>query len=163
MPTEEVFTSPHRNRADGTVRSTLPLALRGGMIEGLELRLAGGRIVEARAAKGEDILRAELETDDGARHLGELALVDSSSRVGDTGLVFRNTLFDENAASHIAFGAGLAWTVEEIPPDRRDPEALNVSRTHIDFMVGSPELEVDGIEAGGAAVPLLREGVWQLA
>ena len=162
MPTEEVFTSPHRLRADGTVRSTFPLALRGGMVEGLELRLAGGEIVEARAAKGEDFIRAELEIDDGARRLGELALVDSSSRVGETDLVFRNTLFDENAASHIAFGAGLAWTVETVPADKRDGEALNISQTHVDFMVGSPEVEVDGVERGGAPVPLLRDGVWQL-
>jgi aminopeptidase len=162
MPTEEVFTSPHRLRADGTVRSTFPLALRGGMVEGLELRLSGGEIVEARAAKGEDILRAELEIDDGARRLGELALVDSSSRVGEIDLVFRNTLFDENAASHIAFGAGLSWTVENLPDDQRDGEALNVSLTHVDFMVGAPDVEVDGVEAAGAVVPLLRDGVWQL-
>jgi aminopeptidase len=162
MPTEEVFTSPHRLRADGTVRSTFPLALRGAMVEGLELRLAGGEIVEARAAKGEDMLRAELEIDDGARRLGELALVDASSRVGDADLVFRNTLFDENAASHIAFGAGLAWTVEDVPAEQRDGEALNVSQTHVDFMMGSPEVEVDGVEPGGATVPLLRDGVWQL-
>jgi aminopeptidase len=162
MPTEEVFTSPDRRRADGTVRSTFPLALRGGMVEGLELRLAAGEIVEARAAKGEDILRAELEIDDGARRLGELALVDSSSRVGETELVFRNTLFDENAASHIAFGAGLSWTVEELPDDQRDDDALNVSQTHVDFMMGAPDVEVDGVEPGGAAVPILREGVWML-
>jgi aminopeptidase len=163
MPTEEVFTSPHRLRADGTVRSTFPLALRGGMVEGLELRLTGGEIVEARAAKGEDILRAELEIDDGAKRLGELALVDSSSRVGETDLVFRNTLFDENAASHIAFGAGLVWTVEDLPAEEPDGGALNISQTHVDFMVGSPDVEVDGVERGGNAVPLLRDGVWQLA
>jgi aminopeptidase len=162
MPTEEVFTSPDRRRADGTVRSTFPLALRGGMVEGLELRLSGGEIVEARAAKGEDILRAELEIDDGARRLGELALVDASSRVGETEIVFRNTLFDENAASHIAFGAGLAWTIEDLPADQRDGDALNVSQTHVDFMVGARDVEVDGVEPSGTAVPLLRDGAWQL-
>ena len=163
MPTEEVFTSPHRLRADGTVRSTFPLALRGGMVEGLELRLAGGEIVEARAAKGEDILRAELEIDDGARRLGELALVDSSSRVGETDLVFRNTLFDENAASHIAFGAGLAWTIAGIPPEEHEAAGLNESQTHTDFMIGSPDVEVDGVQPGGTTVPILRDAVWQLA
>ena len=163
MPTEEVFTSPHRMRADGTVRATMPFALRGGIVEGLELRLAGGEIVEAHATRGEDLVRAEIALDDGARRLGELALVDASSRVGETDLVFRNTLFDENAASHIAWGAGLAWTVEGVADE--DPEAagLNDSQTHIDFMIGSPEVEVDGVEAGGAAVPLLRDGRWQLA
>src|SRR5215211_2260369 len=99
MPTEEVFTSPHRLRAKGTVRSTRPLALRGGIVDGLELRLHGGAIVEARARTGQELVQAELALDDGARRLGELALVDVSSRVGETDLVFRNTLFDENAAS----------------------------------------------------------------
>jgi aminopeptidase len=162
LPTEEVFTTPHRLRAEGTIRSSMPLSLRGKVIEGLELRFAGGEIVEAHAERGEDILHAELATDDGARRLGEIALVDDSSRVGETGVVFRNTLFDENAASHIAFGSGIGWAVDHL--DGASPQELGVndSATHVDFMVGSPELEVDGIEAGGAAVALLRDGRWQL-
>ena len=108
LPTEEVFTSPHRQRADGTIRSTMPLALRGTIVEGLELRVAGGEIVEARATRGEDALRAELAIDDGARRFGEVALVDASSRVGETGVIFNNTLFDENAAAHIAWGNATA-------------------------------------------------------
>jgi aminopeptidase len=163
LPTEEVFTTPHRLRAEGTVRSSLPLSLRGKVIEGLELRFAGGEIVEARATRGEDVLRAEIATDDGARRLGEIALVDESSRVGETGVVFRNTLFDENAASHIAFGSGIGWTVEHLDADKPEELGVNESATHVDFMVGSPELEIDAIEAGGAAVALLREGRWQLA
>jgi aminopeptidase len=163
MPTEEVFTSPHRLRAEGTVRSTRPLALRGGIVDGLEMRLAGGEIVEARAERGEDLVRAELALDDGARRLGELALVDASSRVGETDLVFRNTLFDENAASHIAFGAGLSWTLDGVEPERHEAAGLNESQTHTDFMMGSPDVEVDGVEAGGSTVPILRDGVWQLA
>jgi aminopeptidase len=161
LPTEEVFTTPHRERAEGTVRSTRPLALRGGMVEGLELRLAGGEIVEARATHGEELVRAELALDDGARRLGEVALVDDSSRIGETGVVFRNTLFDENAASHIAWGRGLAWVVEGLDGE---PESLGVNQslTHVDFMVGAPEVEIDGVEAGGTAVPLLRGGEWQL-
>jgi aminopeptidase len=161
LPTEEVFTTPHRLHAEGTVRSSMPLALRGKVVEGIELRFAGGEIVEAHAARGEDVLRGEIATDDGARRLGELALVDESSRVGDAGIVFHNTLFDENAAAHMAFGAGFAWVVEELDGE---PEAIGVndSATHVDFMVGSPELEIDGIEPGGGAVALLREGRWQL-
>jgi aminopeptidase len=162
MPTEEVFTTPHRKRAEGTVRGTRPLALRGGIVDGLELRLTGGEIVEARAERGQDLLRAELALDDGARRLGELALVDASSRVGETDLVFHNTLFDENAASHIAFGAGLSWTLDGVAPDAMVEAGLNDSQTHTDFMMGSPEVEVDGVEPGGATVPILRDGVWQL-
>ena len=162
LPTEEVFTTPHRMRAEGTVRSSLPLSLRGKVIEGLELRFAAGEIVEARAERGEDVLQAELATDDGARRLGEIALVDDSSRVGETGVVFRNTLFDENAASHIAFGSGIGWTVDHLD-DRSEKElGVNESATHVDFMVGSPDLEIDGIDAGGEAVALLRGGSWQL-
>jgi aminopeptidase len=162
LPTEEVFTTPHRLRAEGTVRSSMPLSLRGKVIEGIEMRFADGEIVEARATRGEDVLQAEIATDDGARRLGEIALVDESSRVGETGVVFRNTLFDENAASHIAFGSGIGWTVDHL--DGGEPEQLGVndSATHVDFMVGSPELEIDGVEAGGTTVALLREGRWLL-
>ncbi len=162
LPTEEVFTSPHRLRAEGTVRSTMPLALRGTVIEGLELRLAGGEVVDARADRGEDALRADLAIDDGARRLGEVALVDSSSRVGETGVTFNNTLYDENAAAHIAWGAGIPWALDELPAERRAEAGLNESATHTDFMVGAPDVEIDGIEAGGTAVPLLRDGAWQL-
>ena len=162
LPTEEVFTSPHRERADGTIRSTMPLALRGTIVEGLELRVAGGEIVEARATRGEDALRAELAIDDGARRFGEVALVDASSRVGETGVIFNNTLFDENAAAHIAWGNALPWALDHVPEEEHVAAGLNQSMTHTDFMVGSPEVEIDGVEPGGAAVPLLREGVWQL-
>jgi aminopeptidase len=117
-PHEEVFTSPHRERAEGTVRSTMPLALHGTIIEGLELRVAGGEIVEARATRGEDALRTELAVDDGARRFGEVALVDASSRVGETGVIFNNTLFDENAAAHIAWGNALPWALDDLPPDQ---------------------------------------------
>jgi aminopeptidase len=162
LPTEEVFTTPHRLHAEGTIRSSMPVALRGQVIEGIEMRFAAGEIVEARAARGEDVLRAEIATDDGARRLGEIALVDESSRVGEAGITFNNTLFDENAAAHVAFGAGFVWAVEGLDGE---PEALGVndSATHVDFMVGSPALEVDGVEPGGGTVVLLREGRWQLS
>jgi aminopeptidase len=163
LPTEEVFTSPDRNRAEGTIRSTKPLAMHGGgLVEGLELTFSGGKIVDVRADKGADLVRIEIEIDDNAPHLGELALVDTSSRVADTGIVFQNTLFDENAASHIAWGAGFTWAVDHLGADAPQAELINVSRVHTDFMVGGPEVEIDAVEAGGAVVPLLYGGEWQI-
>jgi aminopeptidase len=156
LPSEEVFTTPHKLRAQGTIASSLPLALRGGgIVEGLRLRLEDGVIVEAHADRGEELLRAELDLDEGARRLGEVALVDASSRVIDTGITFRNTLFDENATSHIAWGNGVDHAAG-------GPDEVNASQTHVDFMVGSDELEVDGVEPGGAVVGLLRGKRWVL-
>jgi aminopeptidase len=163
LPTEEVFTTPHRLRAEGTVRSTMPLALHGTLVEGLELRLAGGEIVDVRARSGEAAVRADLALDDGAKRLGEVALVDASSRVGDAGVIFRNTLYDENAAAHIAWGSAIPWALDHLPPEQHVAAGLNESATHVDFMVGAPEVEIDGVEPGGAVVPLLRDGAWQLA
>jgi aminopeptidase len=162
LPTEEVFTSPHRERAEGTIRSTMPLALRGTLVEGLELRVEGGRIVEARASRGEDALNADLDTDDGARRFGEVALVDATSRVGETGVTFKNTLFDENAAAHIAWGHAIPWVLDHLPPEQHEAAGLNDSATHTDFMVGGPDVEIDGVEPGGREVALLRGGEWQL-
>jgi aminopeptidase len=162
LPTEEVFTSPHRDSAEGTVRSSLPLALRGGVVEGLELTFSGGVVTDIRADKGADLVRADMDIDEGGRRLGEVALVDRSSRVGETGVVFKNTLFDENAAAHIAWGDGISWVLGDRSVEDAHAAGMNESDTHTDFMVGCPELEVDGIHADGTAVPLLREGVWQL-
>jgi aminopeptidase len=158
MPTEEVFTSPDARRAEGTVRSTMPLALSGQIVRGLELTLEGGRIVRVAAETGADVVRAHLETIENADRLGELALVDGSSRVGRSGTLFYDTLFDENATCHIAYGAGLPFLVEGEPD-----EGLNVANTHVDFMVGGPELEVDALLADGTAVPLIRDETWQLS
>jgi aminopeptidase len=161
LPTEEVFTSPHRDRTEGTVRSSMPLALRGGVVEGLELTFRGGEIVDIRADKGVDLAREDIAID-GGRWLGEVALVDVSSRVGETGVIFKNTLFDENAAAHIAWGDGISWVLGDLSIEQAYAAGMNQSDTHTDFMVGSPELEIDGIEPGGGAVPILRGGVWQL-
>jgi aminopeptidase len=166
MPTEEVYTTPHAARTEGVVRSTKPLVLLGQVVRDIEMRFEGGRAVEIRAAEGEDVLRENMATDANASRLGELALVDADSRVGKTGITFFDTLFDENAASHIAYGEGLPEALPggaDMSWDEREAAGVNHSAVHIDFMIGSPEIEVDGIEGGGAAVPIMRGGEWILA
>jgi aminopeptidase len=166
LPTEEVFTSPDRRRTEGTVRTTRPFTLRGVEVCDLELRFSGGRVVEVRAARGADAVRADLAADEHADRLGELALVDGTSRVGQAGIVFHNTLFDENATSHIAWGSAYVEAVPDLldaGPEERRARGLNESRTHVDVMIGGPDVEVDGLGADGVAVPLLRDDVWQLA
>jgi aminopeptidase len=157
MPTEEVFTTPDLRRTEGFVRSTRPLALYGRIVKGLEVRFEAGRIVEVKAEEGGDVVQGQLETDDTAAYLGEVALVDGTSRIGQTGLTFYDTLFDENTTCHVAYGGAYAEAVEG-----GVIEGVNVSNVHTDFMVGGPEVDVDAVTRDGTVVPLLRKDVWQL-
>jgi aminopeptidase len=157
IPTEEVFTAPDPGRVDGHVTSTKPLVLRDGtIIRGLRVRFEGGRAVEIDADENAEALRARSAFDEGASRLGELALVDREGRIGPLGTVFYDTLLDENAASHIALGNAYAFSAGE-----EDRHRLNRSGIHIDFMVGSPELEVTGITLDGERVLVMKEGAWQ--
>jgi aminopeptidase len=163
MPTEEIFSTPHKDRADGRVRASKPLSYQGTMIEGIEVRFEGGRIVEAHATRGLEVLEKLISTDEGARRLGEVALVPHSSPIAASGMLFYNTLFDENAASHIALGQSYSSCVKD--GDKMTAEELaakgaNESLIHVDWMIGSGELDIDGITASGAAEPVMRRGEW---
>jgi len=163
MPTEEVFTTPHKDRAEGTVTATKPLSFQGTMIEGIQVRFEGGRIVQARATRGQEVLERLIDTDEGARRLGEVALVPHSSPIAHSGLTFLNTLFDENAASHIALGqaySGCLRDGDKLTPEQLAAKGANDSLIHVDWMIGSDTLDVDGITASNVVEPLMRSGEW---
>ncbi|OIS93149.1 aminopeptidase [Brucella cytisi] len=163
IPTEEVFTTPHALRVEGYVTSTKPLSHQGTLIEDIAVRFEGGRIVEAKASRGEEVLNKVLDTDEGARHLGEVALVPHSSPISQSGLLFYNTLFDENAASHIALGQCYSKCFIDgvkLTPEQIKAQGGNSSLIHIDWMIGSGQIDVDGINADGTREPVMRSGEW---
>jgi aminopeptidase len=163
LPTEEVFSVPRRDGVNGTVRATMPLNYNGRLIEDIELRFEGGRIVDYKASSGYETLKGLIETDDGSHYLGEVALVPVDSPIARLNRLFYNTLFDENAACHLAIGrayppcleGGTAMSKEELLR-----HGLNDSITHVDFMIGSADLEIDGETANGERVPVFRAGKW---
>lgn len=163
MPTEEVFTTPHKDRVEGRVTSTKPLSHQGTMIEEISVRFQAGRIVEAHAARGEQVLQRMIETDEGARRLGEVSLVPHSSPIAASGLLFMNTLFDENAACHIALGQAYSTCLkngDSLTPEQLAARGANESLIHVDWMIGSNHIDVDGLSTAGASEPVMRAGEW---
>jgi len=163
MPTEEVFTLPDRSRADGVVSATFPLSYGGTLIEDFQLTFENGRVVKVNAKKGESALQRLVDTDEGSHRLGEVALVPASSPIAQRGHLFYNTLFDENASCHIAIGRAYRFTLtggEELTDDEFTSAGGNVSLNHVDFMIGSPKMDIDGITADGLREPVMRQGEW---
>ncbi len=163
MPTEEIFTLPHNDHADGIVHASRPLSYGGTLIQDFSLTFKDGRVVDFTAAQGADTLRELLDTDEGARHLGEVALVPHSSPISQSGILFYNTLFDENAASHLALGKAYSFTLqngEQMDEDSFAAAGGNHSLVHVDFMIGSGQTDIDGIRADGKREPIMRKGEW---
>ena len=166
MPTEEVYSSPDLRRTEGVVRSTRPLAVAGTIVRDLEIRFEGGRAVDVEASSGADVVRSQLQTDEGAAFLGEVALVDGDSRVGQTGLTFFDTLFDENASCHIAYGDAIVSAVrgaEGLLPEERLARGVNHSAIHTDFMIGGADVVVAGVRRGGTEIEIIRDDRWLLS
>ncbi len=163
IPTEECFTTPHKDRVDGFVAASKPLSHQGTLIENIRCTFKGGRIIEATASAGEDVLNRLISTDDGARQLGEVALVPHSSPIAQSGILFWSTLFDENAASHIALGQAYATCLidgENLDEATLAAKGANSSLIHVDWMIGSGQMDVDGITHDGTSEPLMRSGEW---
>ncbi|MDT2670833.1 aminopeptidase [Enterococcus dongliensis] len=163
MPTEEVFTAPDRNRVDGYITSTKPLSYAGTTLNEMKFTFKNGQVVEFSAKNGTDVLASLLAIDEGAKHLGEVALVPDPSPISQSGITFFNTLFDENASNHLALGAAYPFSVAggtEMTKKELADAGLNSSQTHVDFMVGSAQMNIDGIRKDGSRVPIFRNGDW---
>ncbi|MDA5328506.1 aminopeptidase [Enterococcus lactis] len=163
MPTEEVFTAPDSHRVDGYISSTKSLSYAGTIISGMKFTFKDGKVVDFSAEQGEDVLEKLLDTDEGARRLGEVALVPDPSPISQSGIIFFNTLFDENASNHLALGSAYAFSVKggtEMSDEELAEAGLNRSQTHVDFMVGSDKMDIDGIREDGSTVPIFRNGDW---
>lgn len=163
IPTEECFTTPHKDRVHGVVTASKPLSHQGTLIENIRCRFENGRIVEVTATKGEAAIQKLIATDDGARRLGEVALVPDNSPIAQSGILFWNTLFDENAASHIALGQAYSTCIingEKMSDEELAKLGANESIIHVDWMIGGPTMRIDGVSASGAAEPLMRDGDW---
>jgi aminopeptidase len=163
IPTEEIYTLPHREQVTGVVSASRPLSYQGTMIEDIQLDFSAGKVVKASASKGEDVLRGVLKTDQGANRLGEIALVPHSSPVSASGLVYYNSLFDENAANHLALGTAYRYNLsngESLSSEEFEAAGGNQSDIHIDFMIGSEEMDIDGVLPSGASEPVMRSGEW---
>ncbi|MDP1715354.1 MAG: aminopeptidase [Anaerolineales bacterium] len=163
MPTEEVFTLPDRNRGDGVITATFPLSYAGTLIEDFQVTFENGRITKVNAKKGEAALQKLVDTDEGSHRLGEVALVPASSPIGQRGHLFYNTLFDENASCHIAIGRAYRFTLtggEELNDEEFISAGGNISLNHVDFMIGSPMMDIDGLYKNGRREPVMRKGEW---
>lgn len=163
MPTEEVFTAPDANRVDGYISSTKPLSYGGTILSGMQFTFKDGKVIDYSAEQGQETLASLLSIDEGAKHLGEVALVPNQSPISQSGLTFFNTLFDENASNHLALGAAYAFSVTggtEMTEEELKQAGLNRSQTHVDFMVGSSHMNIDGIKKDGSRVPIFRNGEW---
>jgi len=163
MPTEEVFTAPLKTGVNGTVTSTKPLSYAGNLIERFTLTFENGRIVDYSAEQGYETLKGLIETDEGSHYLGEVALVPHRSPISDTNLIFYNTLFDENASNHIAIGKAYAFNLEggkTMSAEELTEQGINDSLTHVDFMIGSADMDIDGILEDGSREPIFRGGNW---
>jgi aminopeptidase len=163
MPTEEVFGAPDSTRIEGTVASTKPLSYGGVTIDGMSFTFEDGKVVDFSAEENEDVLKHLLETDEGAKSLGEVALVPDDSPISNSGLIFFNTLFDENASNHLALGSAYAFSIEggeSMSEEELKELGLNRSNIHVDFMIGSDQMDIDGIKEDGTRIAIFRNGDW---